>query len=217
MKTFKILLVVAVAATAGTLAYKSFREGPSAAVAKPDPTLQRQHNVSGALKNAPADAGPKWVDLTSNQRAILAPLAETWMEMPELRRKKWVEIANRYPNMPEGEQARMHARMKEWAQLTPEQRKLARENYKLVKKVPKDELQAQWETYQQLSEDEKKALAEQAKKAKLAQTDPSRTAGAAATTRPKVVPGQSGTEVSQPVAPGNHSPANENAHTITQP
>ena len=42
--------------------------------------------------------------------------------------------------------------MREWAKLTPEQRRVARENYKTIKKLPPEkrkEVKAQWQEYQQ--------------------------------------------------------------------
>jgi hypothetical protein len=42
--------------------------------------------------------------------------------------------------------------MKDWAKLTPEQRRAAREKYKTIKKLPPDkreQVKAQWQEYQQ--------------------------------------------------------------------
>ena len=42
--------------------------------------------------------------------------------------------------------------MKEWAKLTPEQRRVARAKYTTIKKMPpaqRDEVKAQWEQYKQ--------------------------------------------------------------------
>ncbi|MFN7834511.1 MAG: DUF3106 domain-containing protein [Burkholderiaceae bacterium] len=126
-----------------------------------------------------------WSTLNPTQKSILKPLEQTWTEMPEIRRKKWSEIAKRYPLMTDDEKARMQERMREWAALTPEQRRLARENYRRVQNFPKDERQQQWEQYQQLSDEEKQSLSEQARRARQGWTDPARPAGAAAYTRPR--------------------------------
>jgi len=50
------------------------------------------------------------------------------------------------------EQQRLQMRMQEWAKLTPEQRRVAREKYKTIKKLPPDkreQVKAQWQQYQQ--------------------------------------------------------------------
>jgi hypothetical protein len=130
------------------------------------------------------ESGPKWLDLTPAQQGVLSPLASTWSDMPEVRKKKWIEISGRYPNMSKDEQMRLQEKMREWAWLSPAERRQARENYKRVQEVPKEQRQQQWERYQQLSDQEKQALAKEAQKAKQAQTDTTRPAGPAATTRP---------------------------------
>ncbi len=68
------------------------------------------------------------------------------------RRKKWVEIADRYPKMKPQEQQRLQKRLVDWAKLTPEQRTAARDKYQALKKLPPDkrkEVTAQWQRYQQ--------------------------------------------------------------------
>ena len=97
-------------------------------------------------------AKPGWSDLTPIQRTILAPLMEDWREIDTVRRKKWVKIADSYPNLKPDQQQRLQTRMKDWAKLTPEQRRVAREKYTSIKKLPpakRDEVKAQWELYQQ--------------------------------------------------------------------
>lgn len=70
--------------------------------------------------------------------------------MDAVQRKKWVTIANRYPKMKVAEQERLQLRMKEWAALTPTQRKEARERYQDIKKLnpgQRREMAKQWEAY----------------------------------------------------------------------
>ena len=182
MKTWKILSLIAGVVFVATIALREDRQDALESIERSKP---RVSSMPSDINGKPViDTGVKWSDLNNSQKTVLAPLKDSWMELSELRRKKWMEIANRYPNMPEGEQARMQARMKEWSELTPQQRKQARENYATVKTLPKDERQQQWEAYQQLSEAEKKELADQAKRTKTVQTDTSRPAGAASVTRP---------------------------------
>ena len=96
-------------------------------------------------------AGPAWSELKPAQQQVLAPLASEWGKMDAARRKKWVEIADRYPKMKPQEQQRLQKRMVDWAQLTPAQRAAARDKYQALKKLPSDkrkEVTAQWQRYQ---------------------------------------------------------------------
>ena len=95
---------------------------------------------------------PAWSELTPAQQKILAPLASEWDGMDATRRKKWVAIAVRYPKMKPPEQQRLQKNMADWANLTPAQRKAARDKYQTLKKLPPDkrrEVAAQWKQYQQ--------------------------------------------------------------------
>lgn len=108
---------------------------------------------------------PAWVELTQEQKQILAPLARDWDKMEAFRKKTWLGIAKRYPGMKPQEQARVQRRMQDWASLTPEQRTQARARYKNLKTVPPEQKQAlkkKWEQYKELPEEEKKRLAEKA-------------------------------------------------------
>jgi hypothetical protein len=94
---------------------------------------------------------PAWSELKPEQQTILAPLAPEWNSMDAARRKKWVQIADRYPKMKPQEQQRLQKRMADWARLTPAQRSAARDKYQALKKLPPDkrkEVTAQWKRYQ---------------------------------------------------------------------
>jgi hypothetical protein len=56
-------------------------------------------------------------------------------------------------------QKRLHERMAEWIHMTPDQRKVARENYQVSKSVPVEKRERAWDAYQKLPEDQKKKLA----------------------------------------------------------
>ena len=95
---------------------------------------------------------PLWSELSPKQQAVLAPLAADWDKLDTTRRKKWVTIANRYPRMKPDEQQRLQSRMQAWAKLTPAQRKVARDNYKSLRQLPRPqrgEVQQKWQQYQQ--------------------------------------------------------------------
>jgi hypothetical protein len=112
---------------------------------------------------------PTWAQLSQNQRQILAPLANDWDKLEPYRRKKWIGIAQRYPQMHADEQQRVQRNMKYWANLTPEERKAVREKYKKMQKAPPEQRQVmkqKWQEYKDLPEDEKLRLREAAAKRK---------------------------------------------------
>ena len=78
------------------------------------------------------------------------------------RKRKWLEVAAKYPNLsPEGKQ-KLHERMAEFSRLTPEQKKTARENFRKAYEVPAEQRQAKVQKYQELPEDKKRELADRA-------------------------------------------------------
>ena len=63
------------------------------------------------------------------------------------------------------EQRRIQKQMQEWGKLTPEERQLARENFKAAKDLPiekKQKLKQKWEEYANLPPEEKERLKQQA-------------------------------------------------------
>lgn len=114
----------------------------------------------------PVNAKPLWITLTPQHKLTLAPLASEWDKMDEIHKKKWLEIANKYAAMKPDEQARVQERMHAWVKLTPEQRMQARENFARTKQIKPEQKSAQWQEYQQLSNEQKKQLASEASKKK---------------------------------------------------
>jgi len=139
------------------------------------PTASAPAAASGVTVNAPVDlttlpttnpqpsVHPNWAELPIVQQRILAPLAPEWNGMPELARKKWLQIAQAYPKYTPAQQQRLQTRMADWVKLTPEQRHRARENFQTTKSVPVQKKSEAWQSYQQLTDDQKKALAAAAK------------------------------------------------------
>ena len=108
--------------------------------------------TQGDIETAAKSARPLWSELSPKQQAVLAPLAAEWDKLDTTRRKKWVAIANRYPRMKPDEQQRLQNRMQDWANLTPAQRRVARENYQQLKQLPRNqrgELKQKWQQSQQ--------------------------------------------------------------------
>ncbi|MCB4361220.1 DUF3106 domain-containing protein [Quatrionicoccus australiensis] len=113
---------------------------------------------------------PTWTQLNTQQKNILAPLAVDWDKMENIRRKKWLGITERYPNMTPNEQARVQLRMREWANLTPEQRAKARDTYKDFNQLPAEQkkiVKQKWEAYSNLPSEEKQRIRENSKSSKL--------------------------------------------------
>lgn len=129
--------------------------------------LPVSNNTSAVKATLPqAATKPLWTELSAAQKLALSPLAGEWDRLPELSKKKWLEIAARYNSMKPDEQARLQERMRDWVKLTPEQRMAARENYAKSTQLPAEKKSAQWQQYQQLSDEEKKRLAAEHEKKK---------------------------------------------------
>lgn len=126
-------------------------------------------NQSGTpvLASAPATVGqgdipPEkilWKDLTPAQKQALEPLAGEWDTMEPIRKQKWLGIGKRYASMKPDEQARVQERMREWVRMTPEERRQVRQNFARAQKLDPSKKSTQWESYQQLSDEQKKELA----------------------------------------------------------
>jgi hypothetical protein len=101
-----------------------------------------------------------WKSLSEDQRSVLAPLEEDWGSLNLNRQKKWVEVANLYPKMEEADRITLQSRMSGWASLSTKERQRARDNYIRTLKISPEKKAAAWENYQQLSDEEKKLLAD---------------------------------------------------------
>lgn len=138
---------------------------------KPAPQSSAVKSPAGAPTKpiiATPEARPLWQELTPAQKNALAPLSADWSGIDLLRKKKWLEIAVRFPSMKPDEQRRLQERMREWAKLSPEERRVAREVYTRTKTLGTDEKSAQWLEYQNLPPAEKQRLADIAAKKRVA-------------------------------------------------
>jgi hypothetical protein len=121
---------------------------------------------STPAKTAPSVevAKPAWKDLSPSQRDALAPLAKEWDGFDRSRKLKWLDVANKYPQLsPEG-QKRLQERMVEFVKLTPEQRRTARTNFQRAYELPMEQRQSLVQQYQDLPAEKKQALADKAGK-----------------------------------------------------
>lgn len=129
-------------------------------LAQPKPAASTP--VSRPAAPANAEQGPAWAALKPAQREALKPLEREWPGIDGQRKQKWLDIADRFPGMPAPDQARMQARMAEWAQLTPSERGQVRLNYQEAKQTPPGNRQASWEAYQALPLEQRRELADRA-------------------------------------------------------
>lgn len=134
--------------------------GAEAAVASPNNA--RTSTRPGAMAVPQVETGPGWETLTTPQKLALYPLAERWALISEAQKRRWLALAANFSVLPEEEQAKFHDRMTDWASLSAQQRNQARLNYAVTNRLARDDKRAQWEAYQALSDEEKRALAARA-------------------------------------------------------
>ena len=130
----------------------------------PELNLMQELGLVDEDSTAAFRANPSWTDLTQNQRDSLSPLEDEWDGIPPVRKKKWLKIAQRMESMSPEEKARVQERIQLWVNLTPEERREARQNYLSAKKLDVKDKSLQWLEYQNLPEEKKKELAETARK-----------------------------------------------------
>src|SRR5208282_5649681 len=93
------------------------------------------------------------------------------------RRRKWIEISVRYPQMTAEKQQLLQKRMAEWTSLSPEQRRVARDSYVRMQPLSPEKRANVLQQYQDLSPETREQLTAQAKAQKSllharAQTNP---------------------------------------------
>jgi hypothetical protein len=125
---------------------------------------QAQHPPRAAAATpAPArEEGVRWQSLTPAQRDALAPLEREWPTIDAQRKQKWLALAARMKTVPAEERERIHARMVDWAKLTPAERGQARLRFEEARQVPATDRSARWRAYQALPPEERAQLAARA-------------------------------------------------------
>jgi hypothetical protein len=113
----------------------------------------------------PADRGslvallePLWIDLTEAQQQALAAFAPEWNTWPTAEKKSWVALADKLPAMSRERREKAQRRILEWANLSPEQRRLARANYRLAKERSAKERVEEWRNYQSMTQEQREIL-----------------------------------------------------------
>lgn len=143
---------------------------------------------------------PGWTQLNQQQRNILAPLGKDWDNMENVRKRKWLGIADRYPNMKADEQQRIQARMREWVNLSPIERTKARDSFKDFSQLPPEQkktVKQKWEAYSNLPPEEKQRVRETGKSSKLLAPPPAAETKTEENLPPtsEATPSTSGTEI----------------------
>jgi hypothetical protein len=110
-----------------------------------------------------AESGPAWASLTPAHQAALAPLKPQWSSIDAVRKSKWLVVAQRFPALPLEERQRVQARMSEWVSMSPADRGRARQNFQELRNLPHEDIQALWEAYRALPEEQKQQLAQRAR------------------------------------------------------
>ena len=123
---------------------------PSAHAADP---VERAENKLNSLETL-----PRWSELSDAQQKALLPLKTLWPTLEVNRKRKWLVIAQNFPDLTESSQLLAQERMREWAALSPLQRSQARLNFAQTKQLSPDEKLAKWEAYQALNPEEKQKL-----------------------------------------------------------
>ena len=133
---------------------------PAAVVVKPEPIRLDPPGSDRLRPSLLPLAQPLWSELSASQQQVLAPFSEQWNGLPITEKRAWADLARRFPKMQAAEQERVQRRISEWAALTPDQRRLARANYRLAKQqeVKRENLIAEWETYQTMTTDQRSVL-----------------------------------------------------------
>lgn len=161
---------------------------PAAPAATPVVKPAVKPSVNPAAKPAAKSADkPLWNQLTPTQKIALEPLHGEWDPLESVRKQKWLEFTKSFATMTPDEQQRVHERMREWVKLTPEQRKVARQNFVQAKTIAPNEKSATWETYKQLPDAQKQKLAEQAARKPLTNVPPPKNAQRTPTPTPGIV------------------------------
>jgi len=148
----KAAVVLVATLSAGTAFAVSVGISPASITSSPSKS-------NAAVKSSINDDDPHWSELKPQQQQILEPLSSEWDKMDAVSRQRWLKIAGRFSKATPEELQRIHARMQEWLKLTPEQRRIVRENSVRAKKLNPAQKSAKWQQYQNLPEDQKKRLA----------------------------------------------------------
>lgn len=101
---------------------------------------------------------PLWSDLSNEQQSALAAFEVEWNTWPTAEKKAWVTLADKLPSMSAQRREKAQRRILEWSNLSPEQRRLARANYRLAKERSAEERYEEWRSYQSMTHEQRDVL-----------------------------------------------------------
>lgn len=134
-------------------------QDPSPTTLTPAPAQASASLPTGSTATPPPlglqSSAPAWSELTSSQRAALAPLALYWPQLSPQRKRKWLAVSSRFDQLSDEEKVKLQVRMTEWVQLSAQERNQARLNFNAAPKLSNDEKLAHWQAYQSLSEEDR--------------------------------------------------------------
>jgi len=152
--------VLALSAGLVWLAEEVSAQGPTAPSAG---AARGPASASGVARSQPkTEEGPRWLKLKPAQRDALKPLQQEWPDIDASSKLKWLQLADRLPDLPADERSRVQARMTDWAKLTPAERGQARLRYQEAKQIPPSDRRSRWDAYQALPPEQKNELAARA-------------------------------------------------------
>ena len=145
-----LLLAASCVATGAWAQASSDRQTPAPIEARTAPPPERASLV--------ALLEPLWIDLTDTQQKALAAFEAEWNTWPTTEKKSWVALADKLPAMSRDSREKAQRRILEWANLSPEQRRIARANYRLAKERSAKQRVEEWRSYQSMTQEQRSVL-----------------------------------------------------------
>ena len=89
----------------------------------------------------------RWSELAPAERRILGPIEENWDRLPGYQQQRLISSARKYPSLQPIQKERFDTRIRDWAAMSSEQRRAARETFQGLRRLPPDkqhELRERW-------------------------------------------------------------------------
>ena len=127
------------------------------------PGLSKGPAVMPVPPRAPLGAdllpAPTWGTLSSAEHEALAPLSRQFDSLGASQRRKWKEMAQRFPSWPEDKRLKVQSRMLAWSSMTSEQRAAARQEAQVRRAAPSSTQSSEsWRIWRELPDAERNEL-----------------------------------------------------------
>lgn len=116
---------------------------------------------------------PDWIGLTQDQQEVLQPLQEDWVDLTPDKRIIFLVLAKRILKLDQRNITIFKERIQNWSMLSPEERRVSRDNYLSSLEISQNDKIKTWKAYQELSPDERQLLERQAFQKKSLVNSPS--------------------------------------------